>query len=150
MAKGTKIINLETADPAFRSAVLLEKIKLSGTVFSSRGDGKRFLELPWVKRQITEKLGFAPYAGTLNVKLTEESMKQRKLLEKAPSTKICPAEGYCNGQLFKAFIGILQCAIVVPEVAGYPKDLLEIIASVNLREALQLEDDCEVEVTVNL
>jgi CTP-dependent riboflavin kinase len=57
-------------------------MKLSGTVFSSRGAGKNFLELPWVKQQITENLGFAPYPGTLNVKLSEESAKRRKLLEK--------------------------------------------------------------------
>jgi len=128
----------------------LKKIEFSGTVFSSRGDGKKFLELPWVKRQIMEKLGFAPYPGTLNVKLTEEGTKRRKLLEKAPSMNIHPASGYCNGTLFKALIGALECAIVVPEVAGYPKDVLEIIASVNLRETLQLEEGNEITVTVNL
>jgi riboflavin kinase len=128
----------------------LKRIKLSGTVFSSRGNGKKFLELPWVKQQITEKLGFAPYPGTLNVKLSKENAKRRKLLVNAPSAKIYPASGYCNGALFKAFIGTLECAIVVPEVAGYPKDVLEIIAAVNLREQLQLKDGSEVTVTVNL
>jgi riboflavin kinase, archaea type len=128
----------------------LKRIKLSGTVFSSRGDGKKFLELPWVKQQIMEKLGFAPYPGTLNVRLSEESAKRRRLLEKAHSIKICPADGYCSGALFKALIGTLECAIVIPEVAGYPKDVLEVIAAVNLREHLQLEDGNEVTVTVNL
>ena len=128
----------------------MKRIKINGKVFSGGGEGKKFLELPWVKQQITEKLGFAPYPGTLNVKLSAESAKRRKLLEKTCTIKICPAEDYCDGLLFKAFIGILQCAIVIPQVAGYPNDLLEVIASVNLREALQLEDGCEVTVTVNL
>jgi riboflavin kinase len=128
----------------------LERIKLSGTVFSGGGEGKKFLDLPWVKRQIEEKLGFVPYLGTLNVMLSEESAKRRKLLEKAHSIKVCPSNGYCTGVLFKAFIGTLECAIVVPEVAGYPKSVLEILASVNLRETLQLEDGYEVTVTVNL
>ena len=128
----------------------MKRIEFSGTVTSGDGDGKKFMELRWVKRQITEKLGFTPYAGTLNLKLAEENAKQRKLLEKTPSAKVLPAEGYCEGLLFKAFIGIVQCAIVVPQVAGYPNDLLEVIASVNLREALQLEDGCEVTVTANL
>jgi len=134
----------------FRSAVLLDKIKLSGTVFSGGGDGKKFMELPWVKRQIEEKLGFTPYPGTLNLQLSEENVKHKKLLEKAHSIKVCPAEGYCNGTLIKAYIGTLECVIVVPEVAGYPEDLLEIIASVNLRERLKLEDGSEVTVTVNV
>ena len=128
----------------------MKKIKLSGTVFSGGGEGKKFLELPWVKRQIEEKLGFAPYLGTMNVKLSKESGKRRKLLEKTHYIKVCPSNGYCNGVLFKVFIGTLECAIVVPEVAGYPKDVLEIIASVNLRETLKLEDGGEVTVTVNL
>ena len=128
----------------------MKKIDLKGTVISGDGDGKKFMELPWVKRQTTEKLGFTPYPGTLNLKLTKETAKHRKLIEKAPSEKILPAEGYCDGLLFKAFIGIVQCAIVIPQVAGYPKDLLEVVAPVYLRQALQLEDGCEVTVTVNL
>ncbi len=128
----------------------MKRIELSGTVFSSRGEGKKFLELPWVKRQIEQKLGFTPYSGTLNVMLSEESVKRKKLLEKAQSMKVCPADGYCSGTLIKAFIGKLECAIVVPEVAGYPKEILEIIAPVNLRETLQLENGGEVTVTVIL
>jgi len=128
----------------------LKRIELNGKVFSSRGEGKKLLELPWVKQQIKQKLGFTPYPGTLNVRLSEKNVKRKKLLEKAHSIKVCPAEGYCNGTLIKGFIGKLECAIVVPEVAGYPKGVLEIIAPVNLREQLQLEDGCEVTVTVTL
>jgi riboflavin kinase len=128
----------------------LKRIKLAGTVFSGGGEGKKFLGLPWVKRQIEQQLGFTPYSGTLNMWLSEESAKRRKLLGKAPPMKIYPEAGYCSGALFKAFIGTLECAIVIPEVAGYPEALLEIIASLNLREALQLKDGSEVTVTVNL
>jgi riboflavin kinase len=128
----------------------LEKIKLSGIVFSGGGEGKKFLEIPWAKRQIKEKLGFAPYPGTLNVKLSAGNVTRRNILEKVRAIKVCPAEGYCNGLLIKASIDTLECAIVLPEVADYPKDVLEIIAAVNVREALQLEDGSEVLVTVNL
>ena len=128
----------------------MKKIKLSGKVFSGQGRGEKFLELPWVKRQIKAKLGFTPYNGTLNIKLSGESAKRRKLLEKAASVKICPPEGFCSGTVVNASIGALDCAIVIPEVAGYPEDVLEIIAPANLRETLQLEDGDEITVTVNL
>ena len=149
MAEGTKITD-ETCRSNSRSVFLLKRIDLSGAVISGGGDGKKFMELPWVKQQVTEKLGFMPYPGTLNVKLNGKSAKQRKLIEKNPSAEICPAEGYYSGLLFKAFIGIVECAIVLPEVPGYPKSLLEIIAPVNLRKTLQLEDDYEVTVAVNV
>ena len=96
------------------------------------------------------KLGFAPYHGTLNIKLSGESAKRRKLLEKATSMKVCSAKGFCSGTVFKASIGALECAIVIPEVAGYPEDVLEIIAPANLRVTLQLRDGDEITVTVNL
>ena len=128
----------------------MKKIKLSGKVFSGQGRGEKFLELPWVKRQIKAKLDFTPYNGTLNIKLSEESAKRRKLLEKAASVKICPPEGFCSGTVVNASIGALDCAIVIPEVAGYPEDVLEIIAPANLRQQLQLEDGDEITVTVNL
>jgi riboflavin kinase len=128
----------------------LKRIELGGIVVSGRGYGKKFLEMKWVKRQITEKLGFTPYPGTLNIKLTGESTNRKKLLKKAPSAKICPAEGYHSGLLVKAFIGTLECAIVIPEITHYPKDLLEVLASVNLRKTLQLEDGFELTVAVNV
>jgi riboflavin kinase len=155
MVKGTRITlsrnrHSATYRPNFRSSVPLKRIEFNGKVFSSRGEGKKFLELPWVKQQIKQKLGFTPYAGTLNVTLSEEGVKRKKLLKKAHAIKIYPANGYCSGKLIKASIGKLECAIVVPEVASYPKGVIEIIAPVNLREALQLEDGGEVTVTVNL
>jgi riboflavin kinase len=125
-------------------------MKLSGKVFSGRGEGEKFLELPWVKLQIKEKLGFTPYLGTLNVRLSEESAKRRKLLEKATAMQVCPAEGYCSGKIFKASVGVLECAVVIPEVPSYPADVLEIIAPANLREKLQLADGDQITVTVNL
>ena len=127
----------------------MKRIELNGTVVSGDGDGKKFIELLWVKQQIKEKLGFIPYPGTLNVKLTEKNLKRRKLIEKSPTAKICPAEDYYSGLLFRAFIGILECAIVLPKVPDYPETLLEIIAPVNLRKALQLEDGFEITVAVN-
>jgi len=128
----------------------LKKLTLTGAVFSGCGEGRKFLELPWVKQQIKQKLGFTPYPGTLNVMLSEESTQRREFLEKAHSTKISTSDGYCTGALFKALIGTFQCAVIVPNAPSYQKALLEVISPHNLREALQLEDGSEVTVTVNL
>ncbi|MEJ5327690.1 MAG: DUF120 domain-containing protein [Candidatus Bathyarchaeia archaeon] len=126
----------------------MKRIELSGRVFCRRGEGRKFLELSWVKSQMKQKAGFTPYAGTLNLRLSHEGVKRRELLEEKCAMKILPAEGYCSGKLFKAFIGSVECAVVIPEVPGYPSDILEIIAPVNLREALKLKDGDEITVTV--
>jgi riboflavin kinase len=123
---------------------------LKGIVFSGTGEGKKFIDLPWVKQQIEEKLGFSPYAGTLNIRVSKNSLKQKKQLEKAKRLEVIPEKGYCTGLLIKAKIDNLEGAIVIPQVPDYPSDTLEVIAPVYLRERLNIADDSEVTVTVNV
>ncbi len=123
---------------------------MEGKVFSGRGEGKKFVELPWVKRQIEEKLGFSPFAGTLNVRLTEESVEKRKQLTSARGFCVEPQAGYCDGLLFKATLGGLDCAVVLPLVPNYPPDVLEVIAPIYLRSKLGLRDGNSVAITVNV
>jgi riboflavin kinase len=123
-------------------------LTLEGRVFTGEGNGKKFLSLPWVRQQIEENLGFTPFLGTLNLKLTWQSAPLRKQLENAKAVIICPAEGYCVGLLFKALIGKEKCAAILPQIKDYPENVLEIIAPVNLRAMLSLVDDDSVTVTV--
>lgn len=126
----------------------MKNIRLRGKVLSGGGKGKKFVSLEWVKQQIEQKLGFIPFPGTLNLKLSEESFKHRGMLEKASSIRICPKTGYCKGKLIRASIEIFECAIVVPDIDGYPETLLEIISPVNLRQKLQVYDGDEVTVDI--
>lgn len=121
-----------------------------GTVFSGTGQGKKFVNLPWVKQQIEEKLGFSPYSGTLNIHLTKESVEKKILLENANGIEVEPQVGYYSGILFKACIDALDCAVVVPKVFNYPREVLEVIAPVCLRRYLKLVDGSLVTVTVNV
>jgi len=122
---------------------------IEGKAFSGKGEGARFVKLPWVKKQIEEKLGFTPFLGTLNLRLRENGVKLKEQLEKIDSIEILPVEGFCRGKCFKAYLmDSLECAVVVPEVAEYPADVIEIIAPVNLREKLQLKDGDVVEVKI--
>ncbi len=126
------------------------KIELSGKVFTGQGEGGIYVARPWVRSQIEEKLGFTPYVGTLNLKLSPDSEQQRKVLEKSASLRVCASGGCCSGIIFKASMGSLDCAVVIPEVEGYPTDVLEVISWTNLREKLHFQDGDEVTVTVKL
>jgi len=126
-------------------------IRVEGTVFSGAGEGAKFARLPWFKRQILDKIGFVPYEGTLNLRLDGENLKARKVLEEANPIIIIPKEGYCYGKCFKAYIdGLAEGAVVVPQVENYPKDVLEIIAPVNLREKLGLKDGDRLRISILL
>jgi riboflavin kinase len=127
----------------------LKSLHIRGRVFSGNGEGARFIELPWVKRQIEERLGFTPHLGTLNLKIEKDSLKARTSLEEADGVEVLPAEGFSRGSLFKASLGgNLECAIVIPHIPNYPEDVIEIIASKNLREKLKLHDGESVQVEI--
>ena len=113
-------------------------------MFSGKREGSRFIELPWVKRQIVEKLGFTPFPGTLNIRLTKEESRLKDSLEDAEAIEISPADGFSRGRCFKAtLMRRLRCAVVIPESPGYPKDVIEVTAAINLRKKLRLKDgDC--------
>ena len=124
----------------------MPEIALEGTVFSGSGEGRKFIDLPWVKRQIEETLGFTPYSGTLNIRLTKESAQRKKRLNEAEKFEIKPEEDYCTGILIKAKIRNLSCAIITPQIPSYPQDELEVVAAWNLRERLSLSDGSKVSV----
>lgn len=126
----------------------MKSLCLKGEIFSGRGEGAKFMELAWVKKQMEEKLGFTLFPGTLNVKLTTNSVKMGKLLKKRAGVEILPASGYCRGRFFKAKLHGVECAVIVPEVVGYPENIVEVVAPVNLREKLCLLDGSPVEVEV--
>lgn len=126
----------------------MQKLAFKGTVFSGKGEGRKFIDLPWVKGQIKEKLGFIPYSGTLNIRLSKESITQKKLLKNAMRLEICPEKGFCKGKLIESFINGLECAIIIPEIPNYPSDVLEVIAPWYLRERLKISDGSELTVIV--
>lgn len=129
----------------------MKTLRIKGIIFSGKGEAARFIELPWVKRQIVEKLGFTPYRGTLNIELTKEEFEKRALLEKAQAIEISPVKGFSRGKCFKAnLMDKLECAIVIPEIPNYPENVIEVIAPTNLREKLKLKDGDYVEVEILL
>ena len=124
------------------------KKELEGRVFAGQGEGRRYVDLSWVKQQIKEKAGFNPYPGTFNLRLDEENSKRRVLLEKNAELRLCYSEGYCTGLLFKASVDSVEGGVVIPQVEDYPENVLEVVASVNLKRKLRLRDGDLVTVTV--
>ena len=128
--------------------MILKTMCLKGNVFTGKGEGAKFVNLSWARKQMEDKLGFTPYPGTLNMRLDEKSTKMRKALIDASGKEIMSHLGFCRGEIFQATIMNVKCAVVIPEVSGYPEDVLEVVSSTNLREKLHLADGSMVEVKV--
>jgi len=124
----------------------------TGVLFSGEGKASQFVEIPWAKSQIKEKLGFKPYPGTLNIRLSEkEANRLRQILREFKGVTIVPPTGFYSAICFHTTImRRTRGAVVIPHTPNYPPNVLEIIAPVNLREALTLRDGDYVELTITL
>jgi riboflavin kinase len=108
------------------------------------GEGQRFVALDWVRRRFRDLLGTDPYPGTVNLRLAIEADRSAwTSLRSAPGIPFPPEPGFCAATCYRATIlgatgQAIPAAIVVPHVPGYPADKLELVAAVNVREALGL------------
>ncbi len=129
-------------------------LTLEGTVFTGLGEGAYYVTKDHYRRQFIEKLGFDPYPGTLNLKLSGEyDIKARSELEAYPAINI---EGFKNED--RTF-GTVKCypVLIDNKVKGalltamrthYDVSVLEIIAPFCLRKHLNLKDGQKVKVEV--
>ena len=129
-------------------------VTLEGTVFEGLGEGAYYILKEFYRKQFIEKLGFDPYPGTLNLKLTTDyDLKTRTELETYPAVEI---HGFKNEN--RTF-GLVKCypakidnkikgALISAMRSHYDISVLEIIAPVCLRKQLGLRDGHKVKVEV--
>ncbi|MEM1519646.1 MAG: DUF120 domain-containing protein, partial [Pyrobaculum sp.] len=118
----------------------INSIKLEGYVVSGLGEGAFYMSLKGYRKAFEKVLGYVPYPGTLNIKLTPQSLPLRRYLDGLPGIYI---PGFSNGvrtyrgvRLFKAKIRGVETAVVIPERTHHSSDVIEIIAPMKLRDVL--------------
>ena len=129
------------------------KIVIQGEATSGMFDGKYYMGLKEYYEEINSRLGFKPYPGTLNIKLSTIDDSQFK--EKLAAMKGIEISGFKKkGRTFgpvKCFpcrISEVKGAVIIPERSHYGPDILEVISPIELREKLKLSDGDLVKVEV--
>jgi riboflavin kinase len=129
-------------------------VTLEGAVFSGFGEGAYYIKQEGYKKQFLEKLGFDPYPGTLNVRLTSDyDIKARQELESYPAIEV---EGFKDEA--RTF-GPVKCypvlinnkakgALILALRTHYDASVLEIIAPQYLRSQLKIKDGQKVKIEV--
>ncbi len=125
-------------------------LKIEGRLQSGIGRGAQFLGLEWVQKQLREKLGLAPFPGTLNLQVSPDACSA-VYAQREGFLKIAdPAAPGCSGYVQRVTLqgegrSYRFAYLILPELTMY-KDVLEIIAEDNLREKLNLKDGDKVQV----
>ena len=126
---------------------------LSGTLFSGLGEGAYYISLSGYKKQFISKLGFEPYPGTLNLKISDVIHKQ--FFDKLSKNDGILIEGftdkkrtYGNVKCFPCTINSnIQGSIIVIERTHHDRSVIELISPIFLRKKLKLNDGDEVSVS---
>jgi CTP-dependent riboflavin kinase len=127
--------------------------RITGRLATGIGQGKHFTRLDWARRQFIDKLGIDPFPGTINLLIeSAAALEGWRRLRESPGVRIDnPGNGPhdCDARCYPIRLaGRIDAAIVLPEVEGYPADQVEIIAQLNVREALGVADGDEIEFEV--
>ena len=124
---------------------------LNGKVVSGVRRAAYFTQLDWVQEQCMEKLGFRPYPGTLNVKISEESLPIIEALQKEQGIELIPPDTeFCAARAMLLSVGSVSGAIIIPaeDVRVHGKNVIEVISPLRLKDALRVDDGDPLTLTV--
>lgn len=132
-------------------------IAFEGKVVSGMGEGAYYMSLEGYKTQFMEKLGYQPYPGTLNVKLSEQLLtNSRHDIDRSSHIYI---DGFNDGSRTYGWVkcypadindgAIADSAILVLERTHYDNSLLEVIAPVCIKDYLGIRNGDKVKIRVH-
>ncbi len=127
-------------------------VTFRGFVVSGSGEGSYYLGQAQYYTQLNDKLGFSPFKGTLNLEIRDEHNLGKK--EEFTGSVPIIINGFSDSgrsfgdiMCFRCRIGGIEGALLVPKRTHHDERIVEIVAPVNLRETMNLDDGDEVEVT---
>lgn len=129
------------------------KLRIHGRVASGLGEGRYYLGRAGYLNQFRDKLGFTPYAGTLNLEIEGPETNKLRLLKTSPAIRIdgFEAENRTFGAVdaWRARLGALDVAVILPQRTHHVRTL-EVVAAQYLRDELMLQDGDGLDVEVQL
>ncbi len=132
-----------------------ERLFIEGTLFTGLGEGRYYMSLEGYRRQFKEKLGFDLFPGTLNLRLTSvQDVEARRSLEGFKGVMI---EGFSNGDRSYSGVKVLRArvngsvegAVLLIERTHHGRDVLEVVAPIDLRKRFKIKDGDIVRVEVS-
>ena len=120
---------------------------ITGKLATGLGKATGFTELDWAKAAFIDRLGIDPFPGTVNLIVATDTDRDawRRVKEGAAIVISPPRTDWCDALCYPASIETaeaapIRAAIVLPDVAGYAPDQIELIAPVGIRDALRAGD----------
>ena len=119
------------------------RMSISGEVASGLGEGRYYLSQPGYVVQFTERLGYTPFPGTLNVRLRPSETRRLAALRDWNGVRIDGFEAggrtFGGATCYLAQLNGRRCHLIRPDRSHY-QDVIEFVAPEKLRTRLRLKD----------
>lgn len=124
-----------------------------GTVERGSGEGAYYMQQEGYVRQFKQLVGYLPFPGTLNLRVSQRDTNKKALLSLFPSTLISGFKSrereFGSIRCYACLInGSVKGHIIIPERAHHEDCVLELISEKNLMQVLGIDygDELRVEV----
>ncbi len=125
------------------------KTAIIGIAQKGIGEGSYYVLQKQYQQEFKSKLGFNAFPGTLNLKINKEELapflannKQIKINGFTTKTR-----SFGSITAYKIRINNIEAAIIKPERARHPEDIIEVVAPLSLRDLLKLKDNDKVKLS---
>ncbi|MFW9960416.1 MAG: DUF120 domain-containing protein [Candidatus Thorarchaeota archaeon] len=139
--------NLEVAFTPVQDDIVIE-----GRLVTGLGEGAYYVDV--YASRLRDALGFKPHLGTLNVKVIDDD--SRRAIGRMKNTPPLVVSGFRHkGRTFGDVIcyrvkvnNEIEAAVVIAQRTHHSEDILEVVAPVDIRKTLNIEDNSKVVLTV--
>jgi riboflavin kinase len=131
-------------------------VELKGTLVSGMGEGAYYMGLSGYTKQFKSKIGYVPFPGTLNVKLTQkihqEAIKQFDILDGIKIKSFSDGKRtYGWVKCFNARLNdMVGCQLIILERTHHDDTIVELISDVCLRDTAKLRDGSRVSIKIQV
>lgn len=127
-------------------------MEIEGIITSGTQKGQYFITQDVYVNKIKENLGFIPFAGTLNLLIEKENIKEIQSIREENGRIISGGDNFGDISYIKATISTckntINGAIVFPVKTQHPPEFLEFIAEENIRKTLSVKDGDSVNLKI--
>ena len=124
----------------------------TGKIVTGTGKAAFFTQLDWVMTQCAEKLGFVPFPGTLNIDISPRDITSIEPFLSGTVVELqSPDPKFCSARIVPADLEGISAAVLFPaeDTRVHGRNILEILAPVEVHKTLRKNDGDLVSVTMN-
>lgn len=129
-------------------------VELKGTLVSGMGEGAYYMSLKGYTKQFKEKIGYVPFPGTLNVKLSKK--EHIETVSQFYNRDCILINGFSDKKRTYGWVkcfnaklnNLIDCELVILERTHHDNSVIELISKINIRKTAKLKDGSNLTIKI--